>query len=77
MFCSNVCECWTVGHDVCECGTVAHDVCETMGAGVTVYADFVDGLIDSLSVESVVVFEQGASGLIMFGMRHSMTLDGM
>ena len=27
-----------------------HDVCETMGAGVTVYADFVNGLIYSLSV---------------------------
>ena len=27
-----------------------HDVCETMGAGVTVYADFVDFVIDFLWV---------------------------
>ena len=40
MLCSNV----------CECGTVGHDVHETMGAGVTVNAGFVDGVIDSLSV---------------------------
>ena len=26
------------------------DVCETMGVGVRVYADFVDGVIHSLSV---------------------------
>ena len=36
--------------NVCECGTVGHDVCETMGAGVTMYADFVDRVINSPSV---------------------------
>ena len=35
---------------MCACSTVGHDVCETMGAGVTVYADFVNGVIDSLLV---------------------------
>ena len=29
---------------------MGHDVCETMGAGVTVFADFVRGVINSLSV---------------------------
>ena len=29
---------------------MGHDVCEAMGVSVTVYADFVDGLIDSLWV---------------------------
>ena len=42
MLCSNV----------CECGTVGHDVCKAMGGSITVYVDFVDGVIDSLSVSS-------------------------
>ena len=29
---------------------MGHGVCETMGAGDTVYADFVNSVIDSLSV---------------------------
>ena len=37
-----------MGHDVSECRTMGHDVCETMGTGVRVYADFVQGVIDSL-----------------------------
>ena len=32
---------------------MGHDVCETMSAGVTVYADFIDGVIDSLSVSGL------------------------
>ena len=40
MLCSNV----------CECGTAGHNVCEAIGVSATVYADFVDGVIDSLSV---------------------------
>ena len=31
---------------------MGHDVCETMGACVTAYADFLDGVIYSLSVSS-------------------------
>ena len=40
MLCSNVCGCRTVGHDVSE----------TMGVSAIVYADFVDGVLDSFSV---------------------------
>ena len=36
--------------NVCECGTVGHDECESMGGPVTVYADFVDGVIDPFAV---------------------------
>ena len=35
--------------NVCECGTVGQ-VCDSMGVSATVYEDFVDGVIDSLSV---------------------------
>ena len=36
--------------NVLECGTVGHCVCEAMGVSATVSADFVDGVIYSLSV---------------------------
>ena len=36
--------------NVCECGTVGHDVYEAMCVSATVYAGFVDGVVDSLSV---------------------------
>ena len=36
--------------NVCECGTVSHDVCEIMGGSITVYADFVDGVINPFTV---------------------------
>ena len=36
--------------NVLECGTVGHHVCEAMGISATVCADFVDGVIYSLSV---------------------------
>ena len=32
------------------CGTVGHYVCEAMGVSATVCADFVDGIVYSLSV---------------------------
>ena len=34
----------------CVCGIVGHDVCETMGGSVTMYADFVDGVINPFAV---------------------------
>ena len=34
----------------CEYGTVSHDVCEIMGGSVTVYADFVNGVINPFAV---------------------------
>ena len=36
--------------NVRECGTVGHYVCEAMGVSATVCADFIDGIIYSLSV---------------------------
>ena len=35
--------------NVCECGTVGHYVCYAMGVTAAVCADFVDGIIYSLS----------------------------
>ena len=32
------------------CGAVGHDVCETVGGSVTVYAGFIDGVVNNFAV---------------------------
>ena len=43
---------------------MGHDVCNTMGASVTVNRVFIDGVIDSLSVNKIMF------SIIMFCIRH-------
>ena len=37
-------------HNLCQHGTLGNDACETMGGSVTMYADFVDSVINPFVV---------------------------